>query len=68
MLRLNPHSPIAAYVKRLRCGECGSSSVMPSERRSRLLNKIAGSDAASKVTPSTPGARSGPLVSPVEFH
>ena len=25
---LNPHSPIAAYVKRLRCGECGSSSVM----------------------------------------
>ena len=25
---LNPHSPIAAYVKRLRCGECASSHVM----------------------------------------
>ena len=25
---LNLHSPIATYVKRLRCGECDSSSVM----------------------------------------
>ena len=25
---LNPHSPIAAYVKRLRRGECGCSSVI----------------------------------------
>jgi hypothetical protein len=23
---LNPHLPIAAYVKRLRCGECASST------------------------------------------
>jgi hypothetical protein len=25
---LDPNAPIAAYVKRLRCSKCGSSSVM----------------------------------------
>ena len=44
----NLHSPSAAYVKRLRCGECGCSSVMASERCSQSPNRIAGSAATEK--------------------
>ena len=42
---LDPNAPIAAYVKRLRCSKCGSSSVMAKRTRpSQTLSKIVGSD------------------------
>jgi hypothetical protein len=35
-------------VRCLRCGECGGSSVMASERRSQSPNRVAGSAATEK--------------------
>jgi hypothetical protein len=41
-------SPIAAYVRRLRCGECVAAAQWQRERHSRTLNTIAAGDAPRK--------------------
>ena len=47
---LDPNAPIAAYVKRLCCSKCGSSSVMAKRRLRQTLSKIVGSDGAFQLT------------------
>ena len=60
---LDPNAPIAAYVKRLRCSKCGSSSVRQSERLSQTLRKIVGTDGprTESVVPQAPKNKVGAI-------
>jgi hypothetical protein len=60
---LDPNAPIAAYVRRLRCSKCGSSSVMAKRTSQPNTEQIIGSDAprTESVVPQAPKNKVGAI-------